>query len=199
MSNAIFRSNCDRFSMQMVPNNPTVRMLKSQGGKRTKIVAQSEQGKHVYDKEAVFGIENQVTCIKDPDVWREHRTRASDYEQIAGKRVGFDQTSPRFNYNQVFYGQSLKLEVPGPGLYQDSRSQDARRPKTMNQNRNHKQLKYNGVVFNTSEKRFRPKGDASIYHQKGTQPIIGPGSYVNTENSMIKKSFNMSMEHSYFV
>lgn len=90
MSNAIFRSNCDRFSMQMVPNNPTVRMLKSQGGKRTKIVAQSEQGKHVYDKEAVFGIENQVTCIKDPDVWREHRTRASDYEQIAGKRVGFD-------------------------------------------------------------------------------------------------------------
>ena len=69
----------------------------------------------------------------------------------------------------------------------------------MNQNRNHKQLKYNGVVFNTSEKRFRPKGDASIYHQKGTQPIIGPGSYVNTENSMIKKSFNMSMEHSYFV
>ena len=88
----------------MVPNNPTVRILKSQGGKRAKIVAQSEQGKHVYDKEAVFGIENQVTCIKDPDVWRERRTGASDYESVAGKRVGFDATSPRFNYNQVFYG-----------------------------------------------------------------------------------------------
>ena len=56
-----------------------------------------------------------------------------------------------------------------------------------------------GVVFNTSEKRFRGKADASIYHQTGTQPIIGPGSYVNTDNSMIKKSYNMSMEHSYFV
>ena len=146
MSNAIFRSQCDRFNMSMVPNNPTVRILKSQGGKRAKIVAQSEQGKHVYDKEAVFGIENQVTCIKDPDVWRERRTRASDYESIAGKRVGFDATSPRFNYNQVFYGQSLKLEVPGPGLYQDTRSADARRPKTMGQPRA-KQLKYAGVVF----------------------------------------------------
>ena len=198
MSNAIFRSTCDRFNMSMVPNNPNIRILKSQGGKRAKIVAQSEQGKHVYDKEAVFGIENQVTCIKDPDVWRDNRTRASDYESIAGKRVGFDATSPRFNYNQVFYGQSLKLEVPGPGLYKDGLAVDARRPKTMNQPRN-KQLKYAGVVFNTSEKRFRAKGDASIYHQKGTQPIIGPGSYVNTDNSMIKKSFNMSMEHSYFV
>ena len=150
--------------MSMVPNNPNVRILKSQGGKRAKIVAQSEQGKHVYDKEAVFGIENQVTCIKEPDVWRERRTRASDYESVAGKRVGFDATSPRFNYNQVFYGQSLKLEVPGPGLYKDgAMTGDAKRPRTMGQPRP-KQLKYAGVVFNTSEKRFRPKGDASIYH-----------------------------------
>lgn len=136
MSNAVFTSKSDRFSMHMVPNNPTVRILKSQGGKRAKIVAQSEQGKHVYDKEAIFGIENQVTCIKEQEVWRERRTRASDYESVAGKRVGFDATSPRFNYNQVFYGQSLKLEVPGPGLYQDSRSVDSKRPKTMNQPRN---------------------------------------------------------------
>ena len=85
--------------------SPGIRILKSVGGKRPKIVAQSEQGKHVYDKEAIFGIENQVTCIKDnADVWKEHRTRASDYESVAGKHVGFDATSPRFNYNQVFYG-----------------------------------------------------------------------------------------------
>jgi len=38
------------------------------------------------------------------NVWHEHRTRASDYETVAGKRLGFDATSPRFNYNQVFYG-----------------------------------------------------------------------------------------------
>jgi hypothetical protein len=56
----------------------------------------------------------------------------------------------------VFYGQSLKLEVPGPGLYKDvQQAQEARRPKTMNQPRN-KHLKY-AVVFNTSEKRFRSK------------------------------------------
>ena len=30
--------------------------------------------------------------------------RATDYEAFAGKRVGFDATSPRFTYNQVFYG-----------------------------------------------------------------------------------------------
>jgi hypothetical protein len=43
--------------------------------------------------------------------------RATDYEAFSGKKVGFDGTSPRFNSNQIFYGQSLKLEVPGPGKY----------------------------------------------------------------------------------
>lgn len=96
----------------------------------------------------------------------------------------------------MFYGQSLKLEVPGPGLYNEDKN-GARRPRTMNQPRN-KHLKY-AVVFNSSEKRFRPKGASSIYQPRGTQAVIGPGSYLNTENAFIKKSFNMSMEHSYFV
>jgi hypothetical protein len=131
MSNAIFRSTIGRFTESFSTKNPGIRILKSNQGKRTKIVAQSEQGKHVYDKEAVFGVENQVTCMKDTaNVWHEHRTRASDYESIAGKRLGFDATSPRFNYNQVFYGQSLKLEVPGPGLYKDDTG-ITKRPKTM--------------------------------------------------------------------
>lgn len=30
--------------------------------------------------------------------------RATDYEVFSGKNIGFDKTSPRFNYNQVFYG-----------------------------------------------------------------------------------------------
>lgn len=45
--------------------------------------------------------------------------RASDYEIFSGKNIGFDKTSPRFNYNQVFYGQSLKFDVPGPGQYSE--------------------------------------------------------------------------------
>ena len=95
----IFRSTTDRFNMSYSAKDPGIRILKSRGGKKSKIVAQSEQGKHVYDKDAIFGIENQVTCIKEPDIWRQHRQRASDYEAVAGKRVGFDATSPRFNYN----------------------------------------------------------------------------------------------------
>jgi len=98
-SNAIFRSTTDRFNMSFSAKNPGVRILKNHGGRKAKIVAQSEQGKHVYDKEAVFGIENQITCIKEQEVWKEHRTRASDYESVAGKRIGFDASSPRFNYN----------------------------------------------------------------------------------------------------
>ena len=99
MSNAIFKSGTDRFDVAYAGNNPSVRLLKSCGGKRSKIVAQSDQGKHVYDRDAVFGVENQVTCIKESQSWKEKRTRASDYESVAGKRVGFDATSPRFNYN----------------------------------------------------------------------------------------------------
>jgi len=54
--------------------------------------------------------------------------RATDYETFAGKRVGFDATSPRFTYNNVFYGQSLKFEVPGPGQYTDGEGEKGLRP-----------------------------------------------------------------------
>ena len=64
MSNAIFRSTTDRFNLTYSAKSPGIRILRSQANKRAKIVAQSEHGKHVYDKEAVFGIENQITCIK---------------------------------------------------------------------------------------------------------------------------------------
>jgi len=36
-------------------------------------------------------------------------------------------------------------------------------------------------------------------HAGGTGPTLGPGAYINNDNSMIKKSYNMSMEHSYFL
>lgn len=55
------------------------------------------------------------------------------------------------------------------------------------------------AVFDCQEKRFKERGLATYQHQKGTKANVGPGSYVNMENSMIKKSFNMSMEHSYFL
>lgn len=56
--------------------------------------------------------------FKDTRTEWHKRERAGDYEQFSGKQIGFDQTSPRFNFNQVFYGQSLKFDIPGPGQYQ---------------------------------------------------------------------------------
>jgi hypothetical protein len=51
----------------------------------------------------------------------------------------------------------LKLEVPGPGKYQEpDEEQPYGRPKTYSQPRN-KHLKY-AVVFNTCERRFKNKG-----------------------------------------
>jgi hypothetical protein len=136
---------------------------------------------------------------KGPD-WTK-KTRANDYEAFAGKRVGFDATSPRFNYNQAFYGQSLKFEVPGPGQYAEPNlvavGVGASRPTTQSQPRN-KNLKY-AVVFNTCERRFKGKGFNSYFYQPGTTQQVGPGSYITNDNSMLKKSFNMSMEHSYFL
>ena len=155
MPNSVFKSTSDRFNQSFSAKDPGIRILNSKGGRRTKIVTQSEHGKHIYDKEAVFGAENQVTCIKTLDEWKHRQQRASDLEIASGRRVGFDATSPRFNYNQVFYGTSLKLEVPGPGLYKN-KGDVSDRPKTFNQPRN-KNIKY-AVVFNSSEKRFKPKG-----------------------------------------
>jgi len=67
MPNSIFRSTIDRFGINYSAKSPGIRILTQKGGKRSKIVAQSEQGKAIYDKDAVFGVENQVTCLKTLD------------------------------------------------------------------------------------------------------------------------------------
>lgn len=56
-----------------------------------------------------------VSYLNKGPQWTKQQ-RASDYETYAGKKVAFDATSNRFNYNQVF-GQGLKFDVPGPGQY----------------------------------------------------------------------------------
>lgn len=92
------------------------------------------------------------------------KTQASrtNYEGMLkpSKRVGFTATSPRFTHNQVFYGEKLKY-TPGPGDYVANNL----RPKTYSQSR--------GVgrkqVFN------------SYIPSKGTNAVVGPGSYISTE------------------
>jgi hypothetical protein len=73
------------------------------------------------------------------------------------------------------------------------------RPGTFQQPRSQKPSTRGSAIFDCQEKRFKEKGLTTYIHQKGTRQNVGPGSYVNLENSMIKKSFNMSMEHSYFL
>ena len=63
-------------------------------------------------------MENHITYLNNDRFWATHQTRATDCEQILGRKVGFDATSPRFNYNQVFYQHNYKREIPGPGVYQ---------------------------------------------------------------------------------
>ena len=77
-----------------------------------------------------------------------------------------------------------------PGTFQQPRSHIAKAITTRHRG---------SAIFDCQERRFKDKGLNSYQHQKGTKANVGPGSYVNMENSMIKKSFNMSMEHSYFL
>lgn len=199
MPNSVFTSTANRFDLVYSGKNPDVRLLTSKGVPRKKFVTQTMDRKVVMHDQTEIGIENQITCLgystNGESEWLK-QTRASDFEAQVGKKVGFDSTSPRFHFNQAHYGQSLKFDIPGPGQYQDGKEK-GERPKTFNQPRN-KNLKYS-VVFDTTERRFKTKGQTSFYHIGSTQPMIGPGSYGNLENSLIKKSYNMSVEHSYFV
>ena len=100
--NSVFNSTADRFNMTYSAKNPSVRLLTSNGYPRKKIVTQTADRKMVLEDQKGMGIENQITCMgfaSNPDSEWHKQTRASDYEQVAGKKVGFDATSPRFHFN----------------------------------------------------------------------------------------------------
>ena len=185
-ASVFFKSATDRFA-KIAPNNPHIRMLEAVSGKKIKTHHSFSDGQST--RAGTRGGSSQPFAYR----WTK-QMRATDYELFAGKRVGFDATSPRFNCNQIFCGQSLKFEVPGPGQYEDGQSP---RPHTTASQPRNKHIKY-AVVFNTCEKRFK-NTQGSYVSNKGTTHQVGPGSYINTENAMLKKSFNMSMEHSYFL
>jgi hypothetical protein len=70
-------------------------------------------------------------------------------------------TSPRFNFNEAHFGQSLKFDVPGPGQYKDEKAPKIR-PKSS------KIGATKAVVFETTEKRFKTKGQHSMYNLGAT-------------------------------
>ena len=97
---------------------------------------------------------------------------------ISMRQIGFTATSPRFTHNQVFYGERLKY-TPGPGDYAFNKNG---RPKTQTQSRG----KSRKQGFNSRETKFN-RGNNSYISSRGTNNIIGPGSYLSTECTMIKK------------
>lgn len=98
----MFNSTTDRFNLTYSAKAPGVRLLTGNGYPRKKIVTQTADKKMVMEDQKALGIENQITCFgtgsETHTDWQK-QTRASDYEHVAGKKVGFDATSPRFHFN----------------------------------------------------------------------------------------------------
>mgnify|MGYP006906905489 CR=1 FL=1 len=113
--NSIFMSTTDRFN-SLEKTQPMVRILNPQ--KKATTDDSSKFGNNALIKSSKSAVKAEEKCqydFKDTRTEWTSKGRAGDYEMFSGKNIGFDQTSPRFNYNQVFYGQSLKFDVPGPG------------------------------------------------------------------------------------
>ena len=192
LQNSIFKSVTDRFQMSYSAKNPGIRILQSKSGERKKLVSHHMDNKNDLVNKNLYGIENKITCLESkPKEVRQ--TRNKDFEIMCGKKVAFDATSPRFHFNQVFAGQSLKFEVPGPGQYEETSTM---RPHSINASRS--QTRERKAVFSSQERRFKQKGLNSFYHAGATQPIVGPGSYITTDGSLMRKTFNMSMENHSF-
>lgn len=113
--NVFFKSTTDRF-IKIDNKNPNIRIVDSANPQRKGSLT-NKSALNISGVSTRIGTQGSAGVVsylhKGPNWTRQ--MRATDYEAFAGKRVGFDATSPRFTYNNVFYGQSLKFEVPGPG------------------------------------------------------------------------------------
>lgn len=100
MPNSTFRSTTDRFNLVYSSQAPNVRILKQKNSKgTTKLVMRDPDHKGLeVDSKMVIGVENKVTYLDNEKSWTAQQ-RAKDLELMAGKRVGFEATSPRFNIN----------------------------------------------------------------------------------------------------
>jgi hypothetical protein len=120
-ANSIFMSTTDRFN-HLEKGHPQVRILRAsdRGGSAASADESKIQNSLLKGSKNVVRASEKVQYdFRDTRTQWTSKGRAGDYEAFSGKHIAFDQTSPRFNYNQVFYGQSLKFDVPGPGQYAD--------------------------------------------------------------------------------
>ena len=101
-ANSIFMSTTDRFN-HLEKSNPNVRILNPEKA----VSVQDDKTSNSLtkgQKNIVKANEKVQYDFKDTRTQWTVKARAGDYEVFSGKNIGFDQTSPRFNYNQVFYG-----------------------------------------------------------------------------------------------
>lgn len=98
LPNSIFKSGTDRFVQCFSAANPFIRNLNTKSGERKKLVSHNTDNRNDLINQNLYGVENKVSYleVKPQSV---KQTRAADYEILNGKKVGFDATSPRFNFN----------------------------------------------------------------------------------------------------
>jgi len=96
--NSVFMSTTDRFN-SLEKTHPNVRILNPE---KKKINSDDSR----IQNSLVKGVKNIVKAeekiqydFKDTRTEWTNKARAFDYEVFSGKNIGFDQTSPRFNYN----------------------------------------------------------------------------------------------------
>ena len=123
-ANSIFMSTTDRFN-HLEKGHPQVRILQhDRAGSASADESKIQNSLLKGAKNVLRASEKVQYDFRDTRTQWTGKARAGDYEVFSGKHIAFDQTSPRFNYNQVFYGQSLKFDVPGPGQYTQKSHQE---------------------------------------------------------------------------
>lgn len=100
---SVFMSTTDRFNM-LENRNPNVRILNPDRFKKGKDDSIMNSSLMQGTERVIRGNDKVQYDFKDTRTEWTQKIRANDYEAFSGKHIAFDQTSPRFNFNQVFYG-----------------------------------------------------------------------------------------------
>ena len=113
------------------------------------------------------------------------QTRALDADMFNRNKIGFDTTSPRFNHHVV--KDYIEKQLPGPATYKPS-SEVVGTPKG--------ELNTATKPFLSTSKKFSKF--ESYRPRTGTTKNIGPGVYQTEQNSLVKRSFNLTIENSFW-
>ena len=215
-----FCSKVERFEPNQEISKPEMHLLSSKPSPPTPSQPPSThptkptmQGSYNQIKSKLASMHEISNTLNRPK-WGNH-SRALSYNRIHEHKIGFDSTNARFHYQKPILSSNKQTgNLPGPGSYSFTHGNTACAVSSSDRNRNkkaHAQSFYltakdrpssvTGIVclsaFNSSEHKFGNKV-SSYRPTTGTSSNLGPGAYAK-ESSMIKKSYNLTMEHSFLV